>query len=186
LQNFFHWYILQSWKLKRRWLPYLYTFSLYENASFIIVSAETEYISTRSWYRNINFLRDRIRRIFLFFQICAAIYQLLLHMVFTSRNWFVMQGLVAIILISWNVIFIWETGYWTRAIKRLDVNTICRRSWYIDAHIWKIYDFKIEVVPFIINFSTELTAVVKFEVYVQKWCLIVLSDWFVKGTCRLS
>jgi hypothetical protein len=34
--------------------------------------------------------------------------------------------------------------------------TICRRSWYIAAHIWKIYDFKIEV-PFIINFSTELT-----------------------------
>jgi hypothetical protein len=33
-----------------------------------------------------------------------------------------------------------------------DVNTICRRSWYIAAHIWKIYDFKIEVVPFIINF----------------------------------
>jgi len=28
--------------------PYLYTFSLYENASFTIVSAETEYISTRS------------------------------------------------------------------------------------------------------------------------------------------
>jgi hypothetical protein len=41
------------------------TFSLYENPSFIIFSAETEYISTRSWYRNINFLRDRIRRIFL-------------------------------------------------------------------------------------------------------------------------
>jgi hypothetical protein len=47
------------------WLPYLYTFSLYENASFVIVSAETEYISTRSWYRNINLLRDRIRRIFI-------------------------------------------------------------------------------------------------------------------------
>jgi hypothetical protein len=31
-----------------------------------------------------------------------------------------------------------------------DVNTICRRSWYIAAHIWKMYDFKIEVVPFII------------------------------------
>jgi hypothetical protein len=27
-----------------------------------------------------------------------------------------------------------------------------------------IYDFKIEVVPFIINFSTELTTVVKFKV----------------------
>jgi hypothetical protein len=25
---------------------------------------ETEYISTRSWYRNVSFLRDRIRRIF--------------------------------------------------------------------------------------------------------------------------
>jgi hypothetical protein len=23
-----------------------------------------------------------------------------------------------------------------------DVNTICKRSWYIAAHIWKIYDFK--------------------------------------------
>jgi hypothetical protein len=34
-----------------------------------------------------------------------------------------------------------------------DVNTICRRSWYIAAHVWKIYDFKIEVVPLIINFS---------------------------------
>jgi hypothetical protein len=45
---------------------YLYTFSLYENPSFIIFSAETDYISTRSWYRNINFLRDRIRRICFF------------------------------------------------------------------------------------------------------------------------
>jgi hypothetical protein len=26
-----------------------------------------------------------------------------------------------------------------------DVNTICRRSWYIAVHVWKIYDFKIEV-----------------------------------------
>jgi hypothetical protein len=51
-------------------------------------------------------------------KIFQTIYQLLLHMVFTSRNWFAMQGPVAIILISWSVIFIWETGYWTRAIKR--------------------------------------------------------------------
>ena len=42
-----------------------------------------------------------------------------------------------------------------------DVNTICRKSWYIAAHIWTIYDFKIEVVRFIINFSTELATVVK-------------------------
>jgi hypothetical protein len=31
------------------------------------------------------------------------------------------------------------------------------RSWYIAAHVWKIYDFKIEVIPFITTFSTELT-----------------------------
>jgi hypothetical protein len=31
-----------------------------------------------------------------------------------------------------------------------EVNTICSRSWHIAAHIWKIYDFKIEV-PFIIK-----------------------------------
>jgi hypothetical protein len=36
---------------------------------------------------------------------------------FTSRNWFAMQGPVAIILISSHVIFIWERGYWTRAMK---------------------------------------------------------------------
>jgi hypothetical protein len=99
-----HWQT-NSWHL---WLLYLYTFSLYENALLIIFSAEMEYISTRYWYRNINF------------QTCAAIYQLLLHMAFTSRNWFTIQGPVAIILISWNVIFIWETGYWTRAL-------VCRR-----------------------------------------------------------
>ena len=46
------------------WQPCLYAFSLHENPSFTIVSAETEYISTRSWYRNINFLRDQLRRIF--------------------------------------------------------------------------------------------------------------------------
>jgi hypothetical protein len=33
-------------------------------------------------------------------KICTTIYQPLLHMVFTSHNWFVMQGPVAIILIS--------------------------------------------------------------------------------------
>jgi hypothetical protein len=52
------------------------------------------------------------------FHCYQSIYQPLLHMVFTSRNWFAMQEPVAIILISWNVIFIWETGYCTRAIKR--------------------------------------------------------------------
>ena len=47
------------------WLPYLYTFSLYEKPSFIIVSAETEYISTRSWYRNINFKTSNKANLFI-------------------------------------------------------------------------------------------------------------------------
>jgi hypothetical protein len=67
-----------------------------------------------------------------------AIYQLLLHMVFTSRNWFAMQGPVAIILISWNVIFIWETGNWTQGYAKiylltslsLYIFTICKSIVY--------------------------------------------------------
>jgi hypothetical protein len=45
------------------WLLYLYTFSLYENASLIIFSAETEYISTRYWYRNINWFLFKISKL---------------------------------------------------------------------------------------------------------------------------
>jgi hypothetical protein len=81
-----------------------------------------------------------------------------------------MQGRVAIILISWNVIFICETGYLTRAIKRFALFDLLKR-YYSDSKILskniligKSFDFKIEVIPFIINFSTVLTIVVKFEV----------------------
>jgi hypothetical protein len=59
-------------------------------------------------------------------------------MVFTSRNWFTMQGPVAIILISWNVIFIWETGYWTRAMKRFALFDLLK-SLYADAKILSKY-----------------------------------------------
>ena len=72
------------------------------------------------------------------FQICAAIYQLLLHMVFTSHNWFVMQGPIAIILISWNVIFIWESGYWTRAMKRFALFDLLK-GLYFDTKILSKY-----------------------------------------------
>ena len=59
-------------------------------------------------------------------------------MVFISRNWFAMQGPVAIILISWNVIFIWETGYWTRAIKRFALFDLLK-SLYSDTKILSKY-----------------------------------------------
>ena len=45
--------------------PYLYTLSLYEHPSFIIFSAETEYISIRSWYRNkYDFMKYRHRLLY--------------------------------------------------------------------------------------------------------------------------
>jgi hypothetical protein len=49
-------------------------------------------------------------------------------------NWFVMQGPVAIILISWSVIFIWEIGYWTRAIQRFALFDLLK-SLYPDTKI---------------------------------------------------
>ena len=49
-----------------------------------------------------------------------------------------MQGPVAIILISWNVIFIWETGYWTRAIKRFALFDLLK-SLYSDTKILSKY-----------------------------------------------
>jgi ABC-type proline/glycine betaine transport system permease subunit len=103
-----HWQ-KNSWHF---WLLYLYTFSLYENASLIIFS----------------------------------VYQLLLHMVFTSRNWFAMQGPVAIILISWNVIFIWETGYWTKAIKRFALFDLYRN---------KIGKIVVKTVPYSVNVNVK-------------------------------
>jgi hypothetical protein len=44
----------------------------------------------------------------------------------------------AIILISWNVIFIWETGYWTRAIKRFALFDLLK-SLYSDTKIFSKY-----------------------------------------------
>ena len=49
-----------------------------------------------------------------------------------------MQGPVAIILISWNVIFIWETAYWTRAIKRFALFDLLK-SLYSDTKILSKY-----------------------------------------------
>jgi hypothetical protein len=59
-------------------------------------------------------------------------------MVFTSHNWFAMQGSVAIILISWNVIFIWKTGFWTRAIKIFALFDLLK-SLYSDTKILSKY-----------------------------------------------
>ena len=148
LQNFFHWYIPQSWKLKRPQIPLrphnIWTYT--SNLTTVVKSVLKSMINGTT-----SVLKSYI------FQICAAIYQL---MVFTSRNWFAMHGLVAIILISWNVIFIWETGYWTRAIKRFAlfdllkslfsdtkilskyILSLQRQWWTMDLHKVKMYKDK--------------------------------------------
>jgi hypothetical protein len=74
-----------------------------------------------------------------------------LHMVFTSRNWFVRQGPVAIILISWNVIFIWETGYWIRAIKRFALFDLNVKNTFT-SHIDKKNIFDILLTPYLYTF----------------------------------
>jgi hypothetical protein len=125
LQIFFHWYILQSWKLKRPQIQFRpHHFWTYTSNLTTVVNSVLKFMinGTTSILKSYNF------------QTCAAIYQLLMHMVFTSRNWFAMQGPVAIILISWNVIFIWETGYWTRAIKKFALFDLLK-SLYSDTKI---------------------------------------------------
>ena len=129
LQNFFHWYIFQSWKLKRPQIQlrshHFWTYT--SNLTTVVDSVLKCMI-----HGTTSILKSLI------FQICAAIYQLLLHMVFTSRNWFAMQGPVAIIQISWNVIFIWEAGYWTRAIQRFAFFDLLK-SLYSDTKILSKY-----------------------------------------------
>ena len=120
LQNFFHWYILQSWKLKRPPIQ-LRPHHFWTCTSTVVNSV-------------LKFMINGTTSILKIIHLCAAIYQLLLHMMFTSRNWFAMQGPVAIILISWNVIFIWETGYWTRAMKRFALFDLLK-SLYSDTKI---------------------------------------------------
>jgi hypothetical protein len=95
------------------------------------------FLSTRSWYLNINFLRYRIRR--------------------SSRNWFAMQGPVAIIMNSWKVIFIWETVYWTRAIKRFVLFDILK-SLYSEFGKFMILKLKSSRLSYILVLSWPLSS----------------------------
>jgi hypothetical protein len=95
-------------------------------------------------FYNLELLIDKTSSIYLYLKSKALAswiflsFTSFLHMVFTSRNWFVMQGPVAIILISWNVIFIWEIGYWTRAMKRFALYDLLK-SLYSDTNILSKY-----------------------------------------------
>ena len=122
----------------------LYTFSLYENPSFIIVSAERIYFN--------KFLVSEYK---LFKRLNKS--NLLIALV---------QYSVSQIKMTFQEIRIIATGPCITNQLR-NVSTIWRRSWYIAAHIiWKIYYFKIEVIPLLftlyIIYNSELKIFVCF------------------------
>jgi hypothetical protein len=53
------------------------------------------------------------------------------------------------------------TGPWI-ANQLRDVNTICRRSWYIAAHYWKIYDLRHRIWYCFDNYFTYFVPVFKY------------------------
>ena len=107
LQSFFHWCVLRGWRLERpRVLLRPHHFRTCASGLTTVVKSVLKFMI--NWTTSI--LKSSV------FQVCAAVYWLLLCVVFASHDWFVVQGPVAVVLISWGVIFIWETGYWTRAI----------------------------------------------------------------------
>jgi hypothetical protein len=60
-----------------------------------------------------------------------------------------------------------------------DVNTICRRSWYIAAHVWKIYDFKLLVLWINVILLT-------FTVYKsQKLIVHYIPTYFILNKCAI-
>ena len=46
-----------------------------------------------------------------------------------------------------------------------DVGAVCGGGWYVAAHVWRVYNFEIGVVPLVMGFGAGLTTVVKFEVF---------------------
>jgi hypothetical protein len=73
-----------------------------------------------------------------------------------------MQGPVAIILISWNVTFIWETGYWTRAIKRFALFDLLK-SLYSDTKILSKY------IPSLLSLRLKVSGCHYNSIYNNTW-----------------
>ena len=91
-----------------------------------------------------------------------------------------MQGPVAIILISWNVIFIWETGYWTRAIKRFALFNLLK-SLYSDTKILSKYIYMFIyswVLTFPLEDSSEFGNFVITLIYCSSLFLLVSLNLF--------
>ena len=54
--------------------------------------------------------------------------------------------IVLVLLISWNVIFIWETGYWTRAIQKIRLIRSLKKSIFRYQDLVEIYSVSAETI----------------------------------------
>ena len=127
LQNFFHWYILQSWKLIRPQIPLRpHHFWTYTSNLTTVVKSILKFMINVPFIINFKIINLP--------NMCSNIPASPTYGVYI----FAMQGTVIIILISWNVIFIWETGYWTRPIKRFALFDLLK-SLYSDTKILSKY-----------------------------------------------
>jgi hypothetical protein len=125
---FFLWWITLSWKLE--------TTDTASSASFLDLYLEFDdsgQLSTKIYDKRDDFNFKIIN----FPNMCSNIPASPAYAVYIS-DWFAMQGPVTIILISWNVIFIWETGYWTRAMNRFALFDLLK-SLYSDTKILSKY-----------------------------------------------
>ena len=125
---FILWWITLSWKLE--------TTDTASSASFLDLYLEFDdsgQLSTKIYDKRDDFNFKIIN----FPNMCSNIPASPAYAVYIS-DWFAMQGPVTIILISWNVIFIWETGYWTRAMKRFALFDLLK-SLYSDTKILSKY-----------------------------------------------
>ena len=130
--------------------PYLYTFSLYENLSFIIFSAETEYISTRSWYRNINFLRKLRKSSNIVLknesldQICSLLQRIPVQLyardgiLLTFRKHFkCFHAIYILLLLSYKI---WKEKTWNKYSHRKDTRSKFLGVRYINKAIFHYLD----------------------------------------------
>jgi ABC-type proline/glycine betaine transport system permease subunit len=123
LQNFFHWYILQSLKLKRPQIQ-LRPHHFWTNTSKLttVVNSVLKFM--------INGITSILKS--LIFQICAAIYQLLLHVYISQLIRYARASSNYSDFLKRHLYM--RTGYWTRAIKRFALFDLLK-SLYSDTKI---------------------------------------------------
>jgi hypothetical protein len=129
LQNFFPWYIPQSWRPHIQLRPHhflTYTPKLVSSVLKFMINGTTSTLK----YKFYKYVQQ--------YTSFSCIW--CLHLAIDS------QWPVAIILISWNVIFIWETGYWTRAMKKIRLIRFLKKFIFRYQDLVEIYSVSAETI----------------------------------------